>query len=75
MTDPTPPVTTPVPLTATQATLPTLGSIIGSALGALITAKVAPHDPLVGSTIVTLTTGLITGLFHLVGTKLGLAAL
>lgn len=62
-------------LSATQVAAPTFGSLVGSALGAFITAKVAPHDPLLGSTIVTLVTGAVTALFHLTATKLGLPAI
>jgi hypothetical protein len=74
MTDPTP-APSPAPLNATQAAAPTFGSIIGSALGAYLTSKLAPSDPLLGSTIVTLVTGVVTGLFHLVATKLGSLAI
>lgn len=74
MTDPSSPVV-PVPLTTTQATLPTLGSIVGGALGSILAAKLAPGDPLVGPAIITAVSGLFTGLFHLLGTKLGMAAL
>ncbi len=70
MTDPTPP-SPPIALTTTQAAAPTLGSIIGSALGAYLTSKLAPSDPLLGSALVSVVTGVVTGLFHLVATKLG----
>jgi hypothetical protein len=74
VTDPAAP-DTQKPLTTTQATLPTLGSILGSALGTIVAAKIAPGDALFGPAIISAVTGLFTGLFHLIGTKLGLATL
>ena len=70
MTDPVS-APAPAPLTSTQVALPTLGATIGSALGQLISAKLGFTDPLLGSTITTLTTGVVTALFHWAGTKLG----
>lgn len=70
MTDPVP-TPAPVPLTTTQVALPTLGATVGSALGQYLSAKLGFTDPLLGSTITTLTTGLVTALFHWAGTKLG----
>jgi hypothetical protein len=61
-----------VPLTATQATLPTLGATLGSAVGALLSAKIGGADPLIGHTITSVTTLIFTALFHWAGTKLGL---
>lgn len=77
MTDPTPisaippgaPV--PAPLNPTQASLPTVGAIVGAALGKLIGAKLGFTDPLIGDTITTVAAGAVTALFHWVGTKFG----
>ena len=69
---------TPVPkppLTATQATLPTLGATIGSAVGAIVAAKVGGNDPLIGNTITAAVTAVFTALFHWVGTKRGSVSL
>jgi len=77
MTTPEPSVTKPpgitpsAPLTASQASLPTLGATIGSAVGALVAAKVGGNDPLIGNTITVAVTALFTALFHWVGTKFG----
>lgn len=61
----------PTPLTTTQAALPTLGATLGSALGAYFAAKIGGADPLIGNTITTATTMVVTALFHWVGTKVG----
>lgn len=61
----------PAPLTTTQAAMPTLGAVVGAAIGKLISAKLGFTDPLVGDTIVTLASGAFTALFHLLGTKFG----
>jgi hypothetical protein len=61
----------PQRLSTSQAALPTLGATFGSALGAVLAAKVGGADPLIGNTIATLTTAVVTALFHWVGTKLG----
>ena len=73
-TEPTTPAPAAIPnpsLTTTQATLPTLGAVVGSALGAFINSKLGALDPLLGSTVVTVTTALVTALFHWAGTRLG----
>lgn len=71
-TDPVPP-SSPVssPLTPAQAAMPTIGSIVGAAVGKLISAKLGFTDPLVGDTIVTVAAGVVTALFHWAGTTLG----
>jgi hypothetical protein len=74
VTDPTP-VTPSPPLNVTQTAAPTFGAIVGSALGAFLESKLAPGDPLLGHTIVTLVTAVVTGLFHLAATKLGSLAI
>jgi hypothetical protein len=61
----------PAPLNPTQATLPTIGAIVGSALGKLISAKLGFTDPLIGNTIDVVAAGLVTAVFHWVGTKFG----
>lgn len=67
-----PPASSSAPsLTTTQASMPTLGAVIGSALGAYVSSKLGLSDPLSGHAIVVVTTGLATALFHWVGTKLG----
>jgi hypothetical protein len=55
--------------------MPTLGAVVGSALGAFINSKLGPLDPLLGPTVVTVTTAMVTALFHWFGTKLGGLAL
>jgi cobalamin synthase len=70
---PVPPTASPS-LTAAQATLPTLGATLGATVGAVVGAKLAPGDALVGHAISVAVTALFTGLFHYIGTKLGLAS-
>lgn len=60
------------PINATQATLPTLGATVGSAVGAVIAAKVGGSDPLIGNTIQVVTSAAFTALFHWAATKLHL---
>lgn len=67
-----PPATTPT-ATAVNATAPTLGSLLGSALGVFLATKSGAADPLVGNAIVVATTTFVTGLFHWLGGKLGVA--
>ncbi len=66
---------TPQPSTgppAPPAAIPTLGSIVGSVLGSVVAAKTGMGaDPVVGATIITAITGVVTGLFHWLGTKIG----
>jgi cobalamin synthase len=65
-----PPVTAP-PLTGAQATMPTLGSILGSIGGTLLAAKIGATDPLISNSIVVGTTAFVTGFFHWLGQKFG----
>jgi cobalamin synthase len=58
------------PQTATQNTLPTLGSIFGSVLGSVLATK-TKLDPVSAATVIAGCTALATGLFHLLGSKLG----
>jgi hypothetical protein len=77
MTDPAPssppvaPAAAPAPLSTTQATLPTLGAVVGTALGRLVSAKLGFTDPLLGDTITTIVAGAVTAAFHWAGTKFG----
>lgn len=70
MTDPVA-APAPVPLTTTQATLPTIGAVVGTAIGKLISAKLGFSDPLIGDTITTVVAGAVTAAFHWAGTKFG----
>lgn len=56
----------------TPAALPTLGSILGSVLGTVVVAKTGlGADPVLAGTVLTGITGVFTGLFHWLGTKIG----
>jgi hypothetical protein len=59
------------PTTLAAKTLPTLGSIIGSAVGAAIAAGFKFTDPVTVAAIVTVVTAGTTALFHWVGSKIG----
>jgi cobalamin synthase len=74
MNTPIPPVPGPVTMHPAQPVMPTFGSIIGSALGAVIVSKTGlQSDPVVAGTVVSGTTAFFTGLFHWLGTKLGVS--
>jgi hypothetical protein len=74
MNTPSPPPPLP-PGNLVTKTMPTLGSVIGSASGAAIAAAFKISDPLTVATLVTCTTALVTALFHWAGNKFGLPAL
>jgi len=57
--------------TLAAKTMPTLGSIIGSALGAAIAAGFKVTDPVTVASIVTVLTAGTTSLFHWLGNKIG----
>jgi len=59
------------PTTLASKTMPTLGSIIGSALGAALAAGFKITDPMTVATVVTVMTAGTTALFHWVGSKIG----
>ncbi len=61
----------PAPPGGTLTAAPTLGSIIGSVLGTVMVGATGVHDPLLAGGIVTGITGLFTGLFHWLGSKIG----
>lgn len=62
----------PGPAPPTPAAIPTLGSILGSVLGTVVVAKTGlGADPILGGTVITAITGLFTGVFHWLGTKIG----
>lgn len=70
------PIPAPQPvqqLNPIQASAPTLGAIIGSVLGGLAAAKSGITDPLSAQAIQVSVTAIVTGLFHWVGQKLGVA--
>jgi hypothetical protein len=71
MADTKPQATVQAPLTSGQATAPTLGATLGSAVGALIAAHLGPVGPLLASTVTMVTTAAFTALFHWAATKLG----
>lgn len=71
-TPPVSPSTPPAPLNGVQMTMPTLGAILGSALGQYLSVKAGSTDPLMGQAIVTATSALVTGVFHWAGLKIGL---
>jgi hypothetical protein len=57
---------------ATNSAAPTLGAVLGSVLGGVIAAKTGlATDPGLGVPLVSGITGLVTGLFHWLGTKIG----
>lgn len=58
------------PPSVTQRTLPTVGSILGSVLGSVVVTK-AGLDPVTGTTVLAGLTALVTGLFHWLGSKIG----
>lgn len=60
------------PTTLAAKTLPTLGSIIGSAVGAAIAAGFKFTDPVTVATIVTVVTAGTTALFHWISARTGL---
>lgn len=61
----------PPPATLAQNTMPTLGSIVGSAGGAALAASIHVTDPVAVGSIVTGVTALVTALFHFLGGKFG----
>lgn len=68
------PAPLPPPMTAGQITAagaPTLGAVVGSALGALIVAKLGTTDAVLGPSIVAAVTAGMTALFHWLGEKIG----
>ena len=60
----------PVATTA-KVSLPTLGSILGSAGGVTLAAKLGITDPVTVGTLVTIVTAIVTGLCHFIGEKIG----
>lgn len=71
MNTPTPP--TPAPSgNAVTASMPTLGSLIGSAGGAAAVGALHVADPVLGGALVSLITALSTALFHFLGSKIGI---
>lgn len=58
------------PLTPTQASLPTIGSILGSVLGSTVVDKFG-LDPVSAASVIAGLTALGTALFHWIGSKLG----
>jgi hypothetical protein len=56
-------------LTASQATLPTLGATIGSTVGVLLSSEFGGATSLIGHAVVAVTTTVFTALFHWIGTK------
>jgi hypothetical protein len=63
------------PASLATTTLPTVGSLVGSASGAAIAALFKVTDPMSVALIVTAVTGVVTALFHWVGVKLDVPAL
>jgi cobalamin synthase len=58
----------------TTATMPTLGSIVGSVVGSIIVAKTGQTtDPVTSGGIIATATAFFTGLFHWLGSKLGVS--
>lgn len=67
------PVPSPAPATS-GPTMPTLGSVLGSVVGSVIVTKTGQaSDPITAGSIVAATTAFFTGLFHWIGSKLGIA--
>ncbi len=60
------------PTTATQKSLPTVGSVLGSVLGSILAAK-GKLDPLSAGSVIAATTALATAVCHWLGSKLGVA--
>jgi hypothetical protein len=68
MNTPTPAIAPP----PSPAAMPTLGSILGSVLGSVIVAKTGLSvDPVLAGSVITGITGVFTGLFHWIGTRIG----
>ncbi len=56
----------------TSPAMPTIGSVIGSVLGGIVVTKAGlGADPVLGGTVLTGITAVVTGLFHWLGTRLG----
>jgi hypothetical protein len=60
----------PTPLTPTQASLPTIGAVLGSGLGSVLVDKLG-LDPVAAGSVIAGCTALATALFHWIGSKLG----
>lgn len=66
----TPPGTDPP--STTHPTAPTLGAVIGAAIGtALVTVTGLEKQPVLAGALVTGVVGLFTSVFHWIGTKAG----
>ena len=67
---------TPTPVSGGPNASPTVGAIVGSAAGVIVSSKlgVDPTDP-AGVAIVSSVTGLLTALFHWLGSKTGIPGL
>lgn len=71
MNTPTPTPPPPASSNLAQNTMPTLGSIVGSASGATLASALHVTDPVAVGSIVTGVTALVTALFHFLGAKFG----
>jgi uncharacterized membrane-anchored protein len=60
----------PAPVTATQASLPTVGSLVGSALGSVLADQLG-LDAVNAASVIAGCTALMTAAFHWIGSKLG----
>lgn len=57
---------------ANHPAAPTLGSILGATLGTIVATKTGLGiDPVTGGLIISSITGVVTALFHWLGTKIG----